>query len=363
MAMGESSPVRRWVLLALVTLQQAGLTFVRFGLPALVPFIRPDLQLTLAQAGVVLGAFDLGALIAFYPCGLATERLGERRVMALGALVSGLVAAVASLAPGAGWLMLLLALAGVGFPSSQVAGSHAVIQSFPLAQRGVAMGIRQAGLPLGGLAAAVVLPSLSGSLGWRWALAVAGAACALIGVVTLVGLPDPPRSSPVAHAAGATGWRGLLGAPRRFAGQPALMLTTLTACLLAMGQFGLLGYLPLYMVDVFGWSQASAARLLVLVHVGGIAGRLVWGWISDRRFRGNRPAPLVVVSAGGALATALVAALGFQEAISPALAELVPAVVEFPGGANGHSLPAIGAGGRTRGVGAVGPPHGDTTGS
>src|SRR5205807_1306961 len=46
--------------LALTTLQQAGLTCIRFGLPILAPFWRDALRLSLGQVGLLLGAFDLG---------------------------------------------------------------------------------------------------------------------------------------------------------------------------------------------------------------------------------------------------------------------------------------------------------------
>lgn len=312
------SPGRRWWLLAVATLQQAGLTFVRFGLPTVAPFIRADLGLSLAQTGAVLGAFDLGALLAFYLTGIATDRLGERWVMGAGALFTAALTAGAAGAPTMAVLAALLALAGVGFPSSQVAGSHAVMGWFPAQERGVAMGVRQAGLPAGGLSAALVLPWAASRWGWRVALVVAAAGCALAGLATLIGLagtgeaarrPSPDGANAGRRAAGSRGAVGFWEAPRRFARSRGLMLTTLMACLLGASQFSLTGYLPLYMVDGFGWERQAAARLLLVVHLGGIAGRLLWGWVSDRWFGADRVGPLALVCGAGAAAAAGVAAL------------------------------------------------------
>lgn len=304
------APPLRWWLLAVATLQQAGLTLVRFGLPALAPFVRADLGLSLAQTGAVLGAFDLGALLAFYLTGLATDRWGERRVMAAGAVTTGLLTAAASRAPSLPALALLLAAAGVGFPSSQVAGSHAVMGWFPARERGLAMGVRQAGLPIGGLTGALVLPWAAGRYGWRAALLLAAAGCTLAGVVTWAGLagaaePEAPALPARVPQPVPSFWE----APRLFLADRALVLTTLAACLLAAGQFSLTGYLPLYMVDAFGWPRAAGARLLLLVHTGGIVGRLGWGWVSDRGFGADRVRPLSIVAAACAGAAAGVAAL------------------------------------------------------
>lgn len=324
----EPPPPHRWRVLAVATVQQAGLTFVRFGLPALMPFVRADLKLSLAEAGIVLGAFDLGALLAFYATGVATERAGERPVMALGALVTGLVAALGALAPSAGVLAALLAVAGAGFPSSQVAGSHAVMLAFPARERGVAMGVRQAGLPVGGLVAAVLLPWLASAWSWRAALVAAGGGCALAGAFTYVGLGqlERPASIPRSRSeARVNPWR----APLQFFRSPALVLTTLTACLLAAGQFGLTGYLPLYFVDSFRWRPQEAARLLLFVHLGGIAGRMAWGWVSDRWFGADRARPIALAACCAAATVVALSLLAGWEAVPAPVAAFLALLSGF----------------------------------
>lgn len=315
-------------MLAAATLQQAGLTFVRFGIPVLAPFVRADLGLSLADTGVLLGAFDLGALLTFYVTGRLTDRLGERAVMAAGAVVTGLLAAAAAASDSFAGLVLWLALAGTGFPSSQVAGSQAVIGWFPVWERGLAMGIRQAGLPAGGFAAAIILALVAYRAGWRQALLVAATACAASGILTYAILP---AGDPEEAAAGATGRRGRPGqgergmpsphpgrtrgrcwrggetpasfweVPRWFVRNGVVVWTTVMACLLAAVQFSVTGYLPLFLEDVFGWPRDAAARLLLAVHAGGMAGRLAWGWLSDRVYRGERARPLAIVAACGAV--------------------------------------------------------------
>ena len=315
-----SLPAHRWMLLAVATAQQAGLTFVRFGLPTIAPFIRADLGLSLTQTGVVLGAFDLGALLTFYLTGLATDRWGERVVMAAGACLTGLVVALGAAMHSVWALAAVLALAGTGFPSSQVAGSHAVMGWFPVTERGLAMGVRQAGLPIGGFAAAAVLPWVAQQVGWRGALLVAAAGCVLAGLVTFFGMAGDPgtqtrqpqaRQAPAAgpHGQSAGFWAG----PRVFWHRPALVAATAMAALLAATQFSVTGYLPLYLIDRFGWPRDSAARMLLLVHTGGIAGRLTWGWISDQTVRGDRLRPLTAVALGGAAAVALISALSWAK--------------------------------------------------
>ncbi|HEY8394825.1 MAG TPA: MFS transporter [Thermaerobacter sp.] len=349
-----SYPARRWLLLAAATLQQAGLTFVRFGIPVLAPFARADLGLSLGETGVLLGAFDFGALLTFYVTGRLTDRLGERVVMAAGAVITGLLAAAAAASGSFTSLVVWLTLAGIGFPSSQVAGSQAVIGWFPVRERGLAMGIRQAGLPAGGFAAALALAWIAHLAGWRQALLVAAMGCAASGLLTYAILPrEHPAVAGAARGEAArwhtqkrrtpppcqegmpgprneqAGGESFWALPRWFLRNRPVLLTTLMACLLAAVQFSITGYLPLFLEDLFRWPRDAAARLLLAVHAGGMAGRLAWGWLSDRVYRGERTRPLAVVAICGAAVSAGLALLarftgaGAGGSLSPGVALLV----------------------------------------
>ncbi len=280
--------------LALTTLQQAGLTSVRFGLPILAPFWRDALHLSLAQVGLLLGAFDLGALLLFIPIGLLADRWGEPVVLTAGALFTAGMTAVIVRAGSFWWLALLLAIAGLGYGSGQTAGTKAVATAFGPAARGTAMGVRQSGLPLGGLIAALLLPGLAGMFGWRAAIAGAAVTCAVPGVLCWLGLRDDPLAAPPVGAKRPAGAAApVLAQLREILNDPGVMRTTGTAMLLVIAQFCYQGYLALYMVDRFKWSNHAAAALLIAVHLGGVLGRLAWGAFSDRRCGGRRVPALV----------------------------------------------------------------------
>ncbi|BAS26209.1 MFS transporter [Limnochorda pilosa] len=313
---GPSS--RRWYVLVGATAQQAGLTVVRFGLPALAPFMRTALGLSLTQVGMLLASFDLGALVGFLPTGMLTSRRGERWVLTAGALITGLLTLAAARGGGFLWIIAALFLAGFGYPSSQTAGSQAVMLAFPARGRGLAMGIRQAGLPIGGLMAALALPGLAGTRGWPPALAAAAGLALLSGAVAWLALGSTAPTSGKGSAAPG-------GDPPRFADlarNRTLWIGTVMACLFGVAQFSLLGYLPLYLVDRFHWTAKGAAQLLILVHAGGIAGRLLWGHVSDRLFGARRQPVLLLLAGAGVLVAAVLVAwprlVGLLGAAAPA---------------------------------------------
>src|SRR5690348_14688701 len=176
-------PSAAFRVLTLTTLQQAGLTTIRFGLPVLAPFWREALGVSLAQVGILLGAFDFGALLLFLPLGLLADRWGEPAVLTAGALFTAAMAAVVARAHTFGTLAVLLAVAGLGYGSGQTAGTKAVAAAFGVRGRGTAMGIRQSGLPLGGMIAALLVPALAGAFGWRSGVLGAAAVCGLTGLL------------------------------------------------------------------------------------------------------------------------------------------------------------------------------------
>lgn len=288
----QFTPTAEFRTLALTTLQQIGLTMVRFGLPALVPFVREDLGLSVVQVGIILTVADLGSFLSFIPIGLASDRWGERPVLVAGGLLMGIAATATALAPSLAFLLIGLAITGLGFPSGHTAGSKLIMRRFPPRRRGMAMGIRQSGLPAGGALAALIIPSVAGIGGWRTALAFIGLLCALLGALCAL-LPKnaqarssrPPAIAPLRELASDRLYRHL----------------TLMGALLVIGQFTLQGFLAVFLVDTYGWLPSAAGRMLAMVHIGGVVGRLVWGTASDRLAGARRKPVLVWVLLGGVL--------------------------------------------------------------
>ena len=101
------------------------------------------------------------------------DKVGERVVLVGGGLATGvfLAAAMASPFP---LLVALMVMAGLASAGATPAGGRLVLLAFPRNRRGLALGIRQTGVPIGGVVSAVLLPWIAHIAGWRWAVAVAG---------------------------------------------------------------------------------------------------------------------------------------------------------------------------------------------
>src|SRR3989449_9816902 len=108
------------------------------------------------------------------PAGWLTDPRGVRRTLGLGQLLTGAMVALAGL-PGSLPLMLCcLVVAGFGFSVANPATGRAIVEWFPARERGMAMGIKQTGLTVGGILGSLLLPPIALRLDWRDAFIVAG---------------------------------------------------------------------------------------------------------------------------------------------------------------------------------------------
>lgn len=287
-----------WRVLGAAVTAQIGVSVIDQGMPTLTGFIKADLGISAATAGLAVSSFAAGKIFGSYAAGLAADRLGERRVLMFGALTTAALVILASFAP-LPLLFVLLFLAGVAGASSTPAGGRLVLLAFPRTRHGLALGIRQTGIPMGGLVAAAVLPWVAHRSSWHWSLVVA-AALAAAAVIPLTRLRADPGaresrpSGPVAH--------GVLR-------DRNIRLLTLWGCLIVSGQYAILAFLALDLHERLGYSLATGSLLVAVANASGIAGRVGWGAISDRAVSHGRKPLLLTLTSAGLLGALLLLAL------------------------------------------------------
>jgi sugar phosphate permease len=285
-----------WAILALVTLAYACTALAALAVAPLAPFLVGTLSR--GQLGLLLPSVYLGGVLMALPAGWLTDRLGVRMTLTLGPALTGGMVALAGLVGGRLPMMLLcLVVGGFGFSVGNPATGRAVMEWFPPRQRGLAMGIKQTGLTLGGIAGALLLPPLALAFGWRHALMIAGGVSVVAAVTIAVSYARPPHLEVAAF--GPRPRLSELGVIMRRRGVQALL-----ACgfLLSLAQSSLLAYLAVYATESFALAAVAAGWLLALAQAGGTASRLVWGVFSDRLFGGRRRPGIVITALIGAAA-------------------------------------------------------------
>ncbi|WP_372790593.1 MFS transporter [Paraconexibacter sp.] len=267
----------RWVVLGVGALGAGAFNSLRMGLPAVSPELRAAYGLSLSQVGLAFTALGVGVLVTLVPWGMLSDRIGERRVMAVG--LCGVTGALLLAASVRTYPMLLLAfvLAGMFGASATGASGRAVMGWFPRRERGFALGIRQMALPLGGAVAALGLPALAALGGLQLAFLGLSAVTAAAAIAAAIWLRPPPPLPDWAAAAAAA----MADEPPPTRDPRAWRLGAGSA-LLVIAQAVLIGFLVLWLVDVHDWSPGLAAGALAATQVGGAVARIVAGRRSDR---------------------------------------------------------------------------------
>ncbi|HWJ80857.1 MAG TPA: MFS transporter [Nocardioides sp.] len=289
------SAARRWAMLAVGTAASAASVVMVTGPAFLIPVLHDRHGMTLAQAGLVASAPMTGMMLALVAWGTVVDRRGERFALLTGLGTATLAGALATQVGGFGLMAAALFVAGAAGASTNSASGRVVVGWFPPERRGLAMGIRQTGQPIGvglGAATIAVLAERHGAASALWVPVVAGAV-ALVGVALVV--LDPPR-------------------PERSATDPVrnpyredgfLARVHGASVLLVVPQFLVWTFGLTWLVDHLGWDPGPAGLVIAGTQLVGAAARIGSGHLSD--LVGSRMRPMRTIAA---LAAATMLALG-----------------------------------------------------
>jgi sugar phosphate permease len=265
------------------------------GTAVLAPTIRAEYDVSLAQLGVVLSGIWVGPLFTLLPWGILADRIGERIVLATGIGLCGAFLAAAAFAPGWVSLTALLALAGAAGTSTNSASGRAVMAWFGAGERGLALGVRQASIPLGGAVAALALPPVADAGGVEAAFLLLAALCAVGAVASWAVVRDRPGTPSDVEEAPSVLRDG------------RLWRVGLSSGCYLVAQVAVTGFVVLFLHDERGLSNAEAAAVLAAVQVLAVAARIGAGRWSD--VVRSRVRPLRTVGLASAAALAATAAL------------------------------------------------------
>ena len=266
---------------------------MQYGLAYLIPAWRAEGR-SLEEAAFLASAPIAGILVTLIAWGIATDRWGERWVLVSGLAASAVVLFAATLSTATPVRWALLFLAGATSAAIHGASGRLVLGWFAAEERGLAMGIRQMGQPLGVGAAAIALPAVAIGGGVSAAFVALAAASLGAALLVLVTVGEPVIGSTAASATRSPYRGGYLARIHA------------ASALLVVPQFAVAVFAFDYLVTALEWSPGAAGALLAVAAVVGAIGRLAVGWWSDRRRA--RLAPMRTVAVAIALAMSALAA-------------------------------------------------------
>jgi sugar phosphate permease len=280
----------RWTILALISVSHVIGATAQYSINTLAPFYQDDLGLSRAQIGLFISAFYLAMTGASFGAGWLTDRLGVRRTTSQGHLFLGLFTMAASLAPSFAWAFGSFFLAGLGYSFLNPSSTKGVMAWFYRDERATAMGIKQTGVPAGGVAVAMMAPPLVLIIGWRGALAALGVINFLFAFLFSSLWREPREERNVTPSQ-----RPSTPGSQRPLNVMSFLPASFGTAVFLVGQMSLITYLPLYLKETIGFSSYWASQALALTQGGAMVGRIGWGVASDRLFAGRRKTVLVLI--------------------------------------------------------------------
>lgn len=272
-----------WTILVVTTLVQVLVSGGALAPPVFAPEAAGAMGLEPRTIGFYTSIVYFGAMCTSLASGGLVGRWGAMRV-SQGCLVFvaaglGLIVFAHPVLAVVGALMI-----GFGYGPNTPASSHILARTTPPERRALVFSLKQTGVPLGGMLAGAIVPSLVLWLGWQvGTLVIAVAALALAAAVQPSrGFLDSDREpgKPIKGAA----LLGPLAVVWRY--KPLRMLALASFTFTAM-QLSLSTFLVTYFVHDLSLSLVSAGLIMAAAQAGGVVGRVFWGAVADR-FLGAR---------------------------------------------------------------------------
>jgi ACS family hexuronate transporter-like MFS transporter len=167
--MPPSTPIRRWILCALLFAATTLNYLDRQTLSILAPFIQKDLQLNNADLGLLFSLFYYAYTFAQFLAGPVLDRANLRWAFGLSVLAWSIVAGGTALTTGFGSLIVFRLLLGIAESPNWPAAMRIVARALPPQDRPLGNGIFTSGTSVGALIAPGLILGLSTWLGWRGA--------------------------------------------------------------------------------------------------------------------------------------------------------------------------------------------------
>jgi ACS family hexuronate transporter-like MFS transporter len=294
-----------WIMLGWLLLTQIAVAFVGRSIGPLAPFIDQSFSLSKTEVGLLPAALFLGQSLTCIPSGWYVDKLGARKMLLILSVSLGVIFLLASFVPWYGLFLLAMVVGGMSYGSMQPTSNRGIIYWFPPNLAGTAMGIKQMGVTAGSALSALILLPLAKYMDWRSVMAGSAILLLIIGALSFRFYRDVP----VVNNTGVEESPSFLETFKNLLRNKPLVVSSIAAMGLVGAQLCLTTYLVFYVSDALLYPLVIAGVFLALSEIGGSAGRIVWGVVSDRLFHSKRVPVLMLITILTAICSMITAIL------------------------------------------------------
>ena len=283
--------------------------FYQLALPPLFYLINQSEGISFALLGALTAAFYVTSAVCQPLSGFLVDKFGARRILLMGlGLLAGCTTLMGIL-PYYPVLFVLSVLAGVGnsvFHPCDYSIMNATISEQRIAR---AFSYHMFGGYVGYVSAPVAMTAIGTSVGWQPAIVIAGTVGLVLFAILWSGSRDFRDSTHERAENGAA--EESFGESIRTLTTPPVLLCWSFFFFVAMGQMGLMTFVPTLMKEIYAF-ELEAAAAFVSVMIGAIMiGVLLGGYLADKLRK-----PDLIVTVGYCIATLMVTSIWYFELVS-----------------------------------------------
>jgi sugar phosphate permease len=271
----------------------------RFNFSPVIPLLKADLGISNAQAGGLMAFFFVTYTIFQLPAGYLGDRLGPRKILTFGALVSIIGNLIFSQAASYTVLSIGQLVNGMGQAMGWSSAVKMIVNWFPRSRRGTAIGLF-ATCVTGGSSVGIRLSGFIGEhLGWRSSFIIPPLMMAATALIFWIFVRDHPREKGLPDFEDEVHLEKQIDSDAR--SRLSLVLSNRTLWVVALVyfffvyvQFGCLVWIPSFLKETYAMSIDRASTVSFFILLPGVFASPLGGFLSDRVFGGRRK-PLILL--------------------------------------------------------------------
>ena len=268
---GRQSSLMVWIAILLHMLNH----MISGAMPMLYPEIMGEFSLSYSQLGLLRSA---NTFVTGFPqmfVGFLRRWASGRVLLGVGNLVNAVMNVLAGLSRGFPQFFGFRILAGIGSSAQHPVGASLVTSATEPSRRGRMLGLNQSIPSLAFTFTPLLTAYLLTRMGWRPALALLSVPSLVFSLILILFVRG--AGSAEARTSDALSWATLREAMRN---RNVLSISALRSVMAF--RMGVRTFLPLYFIDILGFTAEKSSLLYSVLLSGGVIGPFFWGNVSDR---------------------------------------------------------------------------------
>ncbi|UOD50470.1 MFS transporter [Orrella daihaiensis] len=267
-----------WIILVATLMIQALVAMALITLPVVAPVVSDAIGVSTTYVGFYVAIVYVAAMISTIMGGSFVKRWGALRLSQVSLLFTATGLVLCAL-PWPATIVIGALMIGLGYGPVTPASSHLLIKTTPPERMSLVFSIKQTGVPVGGMLAGLLVPSMEILMGWQAAFVMVALFCVLcaLAVSPLRLQLDEDRNPAIRPSL----IKSFVEPIKLVLGQASLRILAAVSFLFAITQLSLTTYLVTFLYEDLGWGLVAAGLALTVSQAAGVGGRILWGWMAD----------------------------------------------------------------------------------